>query len=80
MRLTKNTNKQIRSYCEGILDQLDLVKCECTWKELFLKLEKCRTMKLSKSESIESLCAADFCITKIIYQSRMTGYSIRTNF
>jgi hypothetical protein len=70
MRLTKNTNQKIRTYCEGILDQLELVKCECTWKELFLKLEKCRTMQLSKSESIETLTVCDFCITKFQYKIR----------
>jgi hypothetical protein len=72
MRLTKNTNTQIRSYCEGILNQLELVKCDCTWKELFLKLEKCRTLQLNKSEAIASLCAAESCISKFEYSIRVS--------
>jgi len=79
MKLTNKTNQKIRTYCEGILKQLELVKCECTWKELFLKLEKCRTMQLSKSESIESLCAADFCITKYEYSIRISHFNHRFN-
>ena len=74
MRLTKNTNKSIRSWVDSVLSQLDLVLCEYSYRDAYSALKCCQRCGDDKSEVINHMTANNGCITKS-EQSRRVSLS-----
>ena len=63
MRLTKNTNKATRTWVDGILNQLDLVIVEGSYRDVLEHLKAHQLAQSSPDEVIESLTIY-LCMTK----------------
>ncbi len=71
MRLTKNTNKAIRQWVDGILSQLDLVLCEYSYRDAYETLKILQRCNSSKTEIVERLTVYGGCITKHEHEHNM---------
>jgi len=78
MRLTKNTNKTIRTWVDSILNQLDLVICEGNYREVYERLSTHRICNSDKKEVIDSLTIGNRCITKSEKASRLSVRKTQT--
>lgn len=71
MRLTKNTNKSTRTWVDGILNQLDLVLSEYSYKDCYKTLKTLQICNSSKAETVERLTVYGGCITKQQHEHNM---------
>jgi len=62
--MTKNTNKEVRTYCNKVLDYFGLVKCEGSWREISQKISNAKLYQLTREETIAHLTVNDCCISK----------------
>lgn len=77
MKLTKNTNKKIRSYVDNVLKHFDLVRGDNTcYRELYEAIDTARYYtKPNREEFIETMCKAYGCMTKSQAEAKRSLFS-----
>ena len=64
MKLTKNTNKRVRKYVDGVLGNLGLVFGDTDYRSHYETIQRHVSMRSSKDTVTKSLIAIDGCETK----------------
>lgn len=67
MRLTKNTNKEVRAWVDNIISQLELVKGDVSYKEHYETLQQCSLLNRlgmkTKEEVVQTMRDSCGCVS-----------------
>ena len=86
MRLTKNTNKSVRAWVDGILSQLNLVKGDENYREHYETLTRCKHQmawgNATKADVIETMRSVCGCVTpgEVEHAQRLSCNGALDNF